>query len=135
MEKQELKTMDQVNNGIRKYVSNGVLTRTPELLVLDLYDGCIRFLNGALEGFDEESYEKINNNCNRAGAIVDELTGSLNFEKGGEIAVNFRKLYMYIRDNITYGNIKKDRVRVENAMRIARMMRDTWSDGVVKNRV
>jgi flagellar protein FliS len=135
MQKQELLTVNQFNSGIGKYVSNGVMTRTPELLILDLYDGCLRFLNAALEGFDEESYEKINNNCRRASAIIDELTASLNYEAGGDIAVNFRKLYMFISRSIMDGNIKKDRKCIEDALKIAGMMRETWSDGVVRNRV
>jgi flagellar protein FliS len=135
MGKLELRTMDQVNSGINKYVSSGLLTRTPELLILDLYDGCIKFLSIALQGYDEESYDKINNNCNRAGAIIDELMHSLDYKKGGEIAVSFDKLYVYIRKCIIDGNVRKDRQSLENALRITKMMRETWSDGVVKNRV
>jgi flagellar protein FliS len=135
MEKNGLATEDARSNSIKKYVNNSFLTRTPELLILDLYDGCIKFLRAALDGFNVESYEKINNNLNRADAIVDELNGSLNFEKGGEIAVNFRKLYTFIDRSITASNVKKDRQKAEDALKIIQMMRDTWSEGVVKNRV
>jgi len=135
MEKQELRAVDSMNDSIKKYVNNSFLTRPPELLILDLYDGCIKFLRAALEGFSEESYEKINNNLNKADAIVDELNGSLNFEKGGDIAVNFRKLYVFIDRSITQSNMKKDRQKAEDALKIIQMMRDTWSEGVVKNRV
>jgi flagellar protein FliS len=135
MEKNELRTEDSVNNSIKKYVNNSFLTRTPELLTLDLYDGCVRFLRVALDGFNEESYEKISNNLIRAGAIVDELNGTLNFEKGGDIAVNLRKLYRFVDHSITMSNVKKDRQKAEDALKIMQMMRDTWSEGVVKNRV
>jgi flagellar protein FliS len=135
MEKNELKTVDHVNDYIKKYASNSVLTRTPELLILDLYDGCIKFLTASLDGFSEESYEKISNNLIKAGAIVAELNGVLDFKKGGEIAANFRKLYGFIGRSITMSNIKKDRQKAEDALKIIEMMRETWSEGVVKNRV
>lgn len=139
MEKNEFFMKEAADRGIKqyinKYINNGIMTRPPELLILDLYDGALRFLNGALEGFDIESYEKINNNLNRAAAIIDELMLSLNFEKGGEIAKNLNSLYIFIRECITKANIKKDRKKVEDAIRITMILRDAWSEGVVKNRV
>jgi flagellar protein FliS len=135
MEKNEFLMKEAAGRGIKQYINNGIMTRPPELLTLDLYDGALRFLNGALEGFDIESYEKINNNLNRAAAIIDELMMSLNFEKGGEIAKNLNSLYIFIRECITKANLKKDRKKVEDAIRITMILRDAWSEGVVKNRV
>jgi flagellar protein FliS len=127
--------MDFTNSGIRKYQSNSVFNRPPELLTLDLYDGAIRFITEALEGFNQESYVKINSNLSRGGAIIDELTASLNFEKGGDMAKSFANLYGFIRTQLTMGLVKKDRKAVEDALKIVQIMRDTWSDGVVRDRV
>lgn len=133
MEKQ-LGTNFAMAKGMESYKSNFVLTRTPEQLILDLYDGCIKFIDLSLEGFAQESYEKISNNLIKAGAIVDELTVSLNFEKGGEIAKNFLSLYTFIGDNLLQGNIKKNRKNVEDAKKIVMLMRETWYDGVIKDK-
>jgi flagellar protein FliS len=128
-------SMDFANSGIRKYQNNSVFNRPPELLTLDLYDGAIRFINEALEGFELEAYEKININLSKSGAIIDELTASLNFEKGGDMAKSFANLYGFIRTQLTIGLVKKDKKAVEDALKIVQIMRDTWSEGVVKERV
>ena len=133
MEKQ-LGTNFAMAKGMESYKSNFVLTRTPEQLILDLYDGCIKFIDLSLEGFAQESYEKISNNLIKAGAIVDELTVSLNFEKGGEIAKNFLSLYTFIGENLLQGNIKKSRKNVEDARKIVMLMRETWYNGVIKDK-
>ena len=72
-------------------------TATPGFLVLMLYDGAIAFLERALAGFDgpdpAQVNQAVNNNILRAQAIICELNATLNMEAGGEIAVNFRRLY------------------------------------------
>ncbi len=121
--------------GIRQYETNMAFTRPPELLTLDLYDGAIKFINKALEGFAKESNEEISNGLIRANAIIDELRTSLNYEKGGEIAVNFAKLYAFIGSSLTKANIKKDRKHAEDALRIISIMRSAWYEGVIKDKV
>lgn len=123
------------SEGISKYEINSYFTRPPELLILDLYEGCIKFLNNAIKGFDNESYEEIHNNLVKADAIIAELRSSLNHEAGGEISKNFENLYLFISQRILEGNIRKDKKAVIEAKSIVVNMCESWSEGVIKDKV
>ena len=70
---------------------------TPGQIVLMLYDGALRFLAQAHLGFSKddpkEFNETINNNLQRAQAIINEMNASLNMQEGGEFAQRMRGLY------------------------------------------
>ena len=106
-------------------------TAPPGQLVLMLYEGAIRFLNRALAGFAKEDpaeyHETIHNNIQRAQDIVNELNASLNLEAGGELAVNLRRLYLYLDWRLMQSNLKKEPAGIEEAIRRLTVLRDAWS--------
>lgn len=107
-------------------------TATPGQLVLMLYDGAIRFLERARLGFAEtdplEFNLAVNNNIQRAQAIIHELNTSLNLEAGGAIAENFRRLYEYMDDRLMESNFKKTEDGINDVLRRLGILRDAWDE-------
>ena len=107
-------------------------TATPGQLVLMLYDGAIRFLERARLGFAEtdplEFNLAVNNNIQRAQAIIHELNTSLNLEAGGAIAENFRRLYDYMDDRLMESNFKKTEDGINDVLRRLGILRDAWDE-------
>ena len=87
-------------------------TATPGQLILQLYDGAVRFLEAALAGFAHddpvEFNATINSNVQRAQEIIRELSISLNVEAGGEFAWTLRRLYDYFDRRLMESNMRKD---------------------------
>ena len=83
-------------------------TATPEALILMLYDGALRFMAQAEAAFEENNIEKINNFLLRVQAIFTELQCSLDREKGGDIATNLERLYIFFNSRLVEANMKKD---------------------------
>src|SRR5271170_7998862 len=64
--------------------------------------------------------ERINNNLplnevvakgkslGKAVRLISQLDGTLDMERGGDIAVNLRALYLYMLDRLTFANITND---------------------------
>jgi flagellar protein FliS len=106
-------------------------TATPGQLVLMMYDGAIRFLELSLTGFDYTDpgkfNETISNNIRRAQAIVSELNASLNMERGGDVAMNFRRLYNYFDRRLQLANMKKQRAPIEEILGRLRVFRESWA--------
>lgn len=106
-------------------------TASPGQLVLMLFDGAIRFLECALNGFGTEdlveSYQTINNNVLRAQAIIHELNLSLNMEQGGECAHTLRRLYDYFDRRLQESNLQKVPAGIEEVIRRLTTLRDAWS--------
>src|SRR5438093_12004078 len=86
-------------------------TASPGQLVLLLYNGIIRFLEQARQGFSKddpkEFNEAINNNVQRAQAIISEMNQSLNMAAGGEFAGRMRSLYEYFDGRLHASNLTK----------------------------
>lgn len=113
------------------YRSVATQTASPGQLVLMLFDGAIRFLECALNGFGSEdlveSYQTINNNVLRAQAIIHELNLSLNMEQGGECAHTLRRLYDYFDRRLQESNLQKVPAGIEEVIRRLTTLRDAWS--------
>ena len=106
-------------------------TASPGQLVLMLYEGAIRFLEQALQGFAKEdlaeSNEAIHNNLLRAQQIIHELNVSLNMKEGGEFADCMRSLYQYMDRRLMEANLNKSKVGIEEVIRRLGTLRDAWS--------
>ena len=107
-------------------------TASPGQLVLMLYDGAIGFLERALSGFDSSDpaqlNQTVNNNILRAQAIIQEMNAALNMEAGGELSVNFRRVYNYSHTRLREANLKKQPEPIRDVLMRLRVLRDTWAE-------
>ena len=124
--------MLQRANPWQAYRKVATQTATPGQLVLQLYDGILRFLEQARLGFafddPKEFNEAINNNIQRAHAIIRELDAALNMEQGGEVAVTLRRLYRYFDDRLQHANLTKTEEGITEVVRHVTGLRDAWRD-------
>ena len=124
--------MLQRANPWQAYRKVATQTATPGQLVLQLYDGILRFLEQARLGFafddPKEFNEAINNNIQRAHAIIRELDAALNMEQGGEVAFTLRRLYAYFDDRLQHANLTKTEEGITEVIRHVTGLRDAWRD-------
>ena len=124
--------MLQRANPWQAYQKVATQTATPGHLVLQLYDGILRFLEQARMGFalddPKEFNEAINNNIQRAHAIIRELDSALNLEQGGDVAVTLRRLYGYFDDRLQQANLTKTDEGINEVIRHVTGLRDAWRD-------
>ncbi len=127
----------QRNNPWQSYRKVATQTASPGQLILMLYDGAIRFCEQALAGFEHRAdplafNQTINNNIHRAQAIIVELNAVLNMRSGGEVAANFRRLYLYMDRRLREANIRKQREPIEEVIMRLRVIRDSWAEMLQK---
>jgi flagellar protein FliS len=111
-------------------------TASPGQLVLLLYDGAFRFLEQARVGFakddPKECNEAINNNIQRAQAILQELNEALNMDEGGDFAATMRGLYIYMDGRLQQANVTKTEDGINEVLRRITILRDAWSEMLQK---
>ena len=116
----------------RSYKTVATQTAQPGQLVVMLYEGAIRFLERALEGFQyedpKEFNETINNNVIKAQEILNELDASLDLDQGGELAVTLRGLYNYMNNRLTDSNAEKSPEGIHDAVQRLSTLRDAWRE-------
>ncbi|OGK09457.1 MAG: flagellar export chaperone FliS [Candidatus Riflebacteria bacterium GWC2_50_8] len=118
--------MNNPYNQKAAYRKTQVETASPEALILMLYDGALRFIGQAEIAFEEKNIEQISNLLLRIQAIFAELMTALDKEKGGEIAVNLERLYVFFLEKLGDANIKKDVAPLLEIKPLIQNLRNTW---------
>ena len=102
-----------------------------------LYDGALTAMAIALDAFnrpeaDPRRIETINHQLQKAQAIIAELQGGLNLEKGGEFAQTLNRLYDYHYRRLFEANIRKQPEVVVEIEGLVRSLRDAWAEMLTK---
>ena len=126
-----------LRNPWQSYRQVATQTATPGQLVLMLFDGAIRFLERARQGFELEDplefNQTINNNVLRAQAIINELNLALDMDKGGDCAMTLRRLYNYMDVRLQEANQYKKEDGILDVVRRLTILRDAWAEMLQKN--
>jgi flagellar protein FliS len=68
----------------------------------------------------------------KAVRLISHLDGSLDMERGGEIAANLRNLYLYMLDRLTQANVTNDARIVDEVTSLIAKIKSGW-DQIVKD--
>ena len=116
------------------YKSTSVNTSSPADLVLMLYDGILRFLNNARAGFKlkdpVEYHQTINENLQKAQAIIRELRSSLDVEKATDFGETMAGLYDYFDRRLQEANMEKNQEPIDEIYDRVIIIRDAWGEMV-----
>jgi len=122
-------------NASSTYKETKIKTASQGQLILMLYDEAVKQLNMALELLELNSQKKepgkieqISKAVMKTEEIITELTVSLDFEQGGEIAKNLFALYSWFNKELLEANIAQDLGRIKTVRDMISDLRDTWSE-------
>jgi flagellar protein FliS len=62
----------------------------------------------------------------KAIRLINQLNGTLDMERGGQIAENLRALYLYMLERLTLANVTNDGRIVGEAASLVRKVKDGW---------
>lgn len=114
--------------GYQAYQKNKYETASPHRLILMLYDGALSNIRHAAEALDGRDAEAARRAILKAQDIVSELLSCLNVEQGGDIALNLRRLYLYVFNRLVQANVRKDRTILEEVDGILSDLRSAWAE-------
>ncbi|MCL2007144.1 MAG: flagellar export chaperone FliS [Treponema sp.] len=131
------------SNAVSSYKETKVKTASQGQLVLMLYDAAIKNLDRSLELLGTNLGEKINpgniENISKfilkTQEIITELTVSLDFENGGEIAKNLFSLYIWFNRELLEANISHDTHRITAIRNQLNELRSAWAEIAAKTGV
>ncbi len=70
----------------------------------------------------------------KAIRLINQLNGTLDMERGGEIAESLRALYVYILARLTLANATNDAAIVAEASKLVRDVKTGWDQIVTDER-
>lgn len=103
-----------------------IRTATPEMLIVKLYEGALRFIRNARAHQEAGEIAARATAISRALAIVNELQHSLDLEAGGDVARNLDSLYFYVTDRLLEANVRSSIAALDEASGILSTLNEAW---------
>jgi flagellar secretion chaperone FliS len=117
-----------VGNQTTAYRQQSILTAPPGRLVVMLYDGCLRFLHQSAHALREGDRTTSLARMRRAEAIIDELTVTLDHERGGIIASRLQGIYLFCRRHLMEAWRANDADKIEQVASLLGELREAWAE-------
>jgi flagellar protein FliS len=115
-------------NQTAAYRQQAILTAPPGRLVVMLYDGCLRFLFQSAHAMREGDRQTSLQRMRRAEAIIDELTVTLDHDRGGVIASRLQGIYAFSRRQLLDAWREGDADKIDEVSGLLSELRDAWAE-------
>lgn len=119
-------------NALKEYKSVDlratVETATPHKLISMLLEGALTALAQAKGAIERNQIEVRTESLNKATDIIVGLKGSLDLEKGGEVAANLDELYNYMIREVVKANRENSSQKVQDIMDLFLDIRSGWNE-------
>jgi flagellar protein FliS len=113
-------------NPASEYRKRAVEGASPVGLVVLLYGGAITALMRAISAIEVNNIEKRVFELNKVLAILAELQGTLDFEKGGTVAQQLEKFYVVTRSQVLEASIKNSKPILEELVKHMTGIKEAW---------
>ena len=101
---------------------------SPVGLVVLLYGSIVASLLRAQEAIKVNNIEKRVLELNHVLAVIGQLQGTLNFERGGEVATQLDRFYSVMRSRVMEASIKNSSEIVEELMKHFTSLKEAWQE-------
>ncbi len=112
--------------GYGAYKKTAVTTASKEQILLMLYQAAIKNCKKAMKAIDEKNLVEKGHAIAKLQDIVIELSNSLDYEKGGDIAKELASLYDFILYSSTQANMKIESKPLEGCLDVLNTLYDGW---------
>lgn len=119
-----------MNYGLGAYKKTSVNTASKEQILLMLYQAAIKNCKKAIEHIEKNEIAEKGVSIGKLQDIVIELSNSLDFEVGGDVAKELASLYDYIIFSSTQANIKISKEPLEGCLQVLNTLYDGWKEAV-----
>jgi flagellar protein FliS len=114
----------------QRYSQVRMTTSTPGELLLALYDGLFRFLNGAKICMERKETARARELLSKSYAIISELYIALDHSYHPELCANLEALYGFCMDRVQHASRKALLEPIEEVIRVLTPLREAWQQAV-----
>jgi flagellar secretion chaperone FliS len=99
---------------------------SPVRLVISLYEQAIEDLRRAVIAMDKGAIEVRTREINHALMVIAQLQGSLDMERGGEVAKNLARFYAIVRAGLAEAQLKQSSILLEQQISQLAEVHEAW---------
>jgi flagellar secretion chaperone FliS len=119
-----------VESAAQRYSQVRMTTSTPGELLLALYDGLFRFLNGAKICLERKEQARARELLSKSYAILSELYIALDHSVYPELCANLEALYGFAMDRCQQASRKALVEPIDEVIRVLTPLREAWQQAV-----
>jgi flagellar protein FliS len=108
------------------YRESAVRGASPVHLVILLYEQAIEDLRRAVIALEKGDIEARTKSINHALTVIGQLQGSLDMERGGEVASNLQRFYSLMRSSLIDAQLKQSVRILEQQIEQLVLVREAW---------
>lgn len=116
-----------MNKAANAYFQTKVSTTDQGQLLIMLYDGALRYLAQARDKILAKDYAAKGVLISKVIDIINELSSSLNMEKGGSLATNLNNLYVLCTARLLQANLKMNVESLDSVTEILSGLRSAYA--------
>jgi flagellar protein FliS len=116
--------------GLGAYKKTSVETASKEQILLMLYQAAIKNCKKGIEAIEQKNIAKKGEHIGKLQDIIIELSNSLDFEVGGDVAKELASLYDYMLYASTQANIKIDKTHLEGCLKVLNTLYEGWTEAI-----
>ena len=113
---------------VNSYNQNNINIETPEKLIEMLYEGALKFTSFAKKAIEKDDVEKKVYWLNRSSEIFIELATSLDYKKGGDVALYLNGLYSQQLKFLTDANFENDTEKIDIVLNVTKELLEAWRE-------
>lgn len=117
----------------KAYLLTKVLTASKIEVIVYLYEGAIGYLHRAAEALREGHRAQSIQFVDRALHIIIELSGSLNYTTGGQMALRLDTIYNHLIESLTLANARADLEAIESCEGILVILHGAWQQAAASD--
>jgi flagellar protein FliS len=99
---------------------------SPVRLVICLYEQAIEDLRRALIALEKKDIAERTRALNHAHMVIGQLQGTLDVQRGGEVAINLQRFYIVIRAGLIDAQSKQSAPILEQQIALLVEVHDAW---------
>jgi len=110
------------------YRENAVRSATPIELVVILFEAAIEDMRRAVSAIQTRDIEERAAAVRHAMLILQQLQGTLDFERGGQVAKQFEQFYNLIRAKLLESQLRNSPELMSQQIQFMSEVRDCWAE-------
>lgn len=116
----------EISDPRKAYRQTAIHSESMADIFMQLYDQLSSALHAAALAIEVGDIRKKTADVNRAFTILIHLQGVLDFERGGDVALNLNQFYRLVRKEISEGSAKLDAAQLRQAAAHVAELRNLW---------
>lgn len=114
------------NYGANQYKQTSIKTANRGQILIMLYEAAIKNVKKASDCLDRKDLAGKGQAIVKAHDIINELTNTLDFEVGGQIAKDLERLYLFMTDQLIKANLQNTKEPLQQVQKLMETLLQGW---------